>query len=380
MPSFDTYATIGLVVILAALVFINRHKLSFSRFGIFYAAMYRTTAGLVTMDNLAKRFKRFWEVSAVPIIVVGFIGMAIVVGDIGYGLFKILTQASTPSVGIVLPIEAKGVFYVPFFYWILSIFIILVIHEGMHGVMARVYNLPVKNSGLVVLGALVPLIPGAFVEPDEKRLARAKPKEQLAVYAAGPVSNLVTGLLFLALFAFVMTPATQGFYANDGVVITELMDGESPARLAGIEAGEKIVAINGESVGTTEDFKETLAAATPGDALTLVTSNTVYDVTLGTNPENKKAWLGVFVENELHNPTWYTYVVLWFKDLLYWLALLSLGVGLFNLVPLGPIDGGRMLLCALQSVTHETHATTVWKSVSFVVLGILITNLVLAFV
>jgi hypothetical protein len=39
----------------------------------------------------------------------------------------------------------------------------------MHGVMARVYNLPVKNSGLVVLGALLPLVPGAFVEPDEKK-------------------------------------------------------------------------------------------------------------------------------------------------------------------------------------------------------------------
>ncbi|HLF55126.1 MAG TPA: hypothetical protein VI612_05405, partial [Candidatus Nanoarchaeia archaeon] len=70
-------------------------------------------------------------------------------------------------------LKAKGVFYVPFLHWFLSIFIILIVHEGMHGVMARVYGLPVKNSGLVVLGALVPLIPGAFVEPDEEKLRAA---------------------------------------------------------------------------------------------------------------------------------------------------------------------------------------------------------------
>jgi len=63
-----------------------------------------------------------------------------------------------------------------------------------------------------------------------------------------------------------------------------------------------------------------------------------------------------------------------------WLAVLSLGVGLFNLIPLGPVDGGRMLLTALEHVTHKQRADRVWKSVSFVLLGILLTNVVLAFI
>jgi len=101
---------------------------------------------------------------------------------------------------------------------------------------------------------------------------------------------------------------------------------------------------------------------------------------LGENPTNKKAWLGVYVDQPLKAPTWATHVVLWLKDLVFWMYLLSLGVGLFNLIPLGPVDGGRMFLTALQGVTHEKRASTIWKSVSFAILAVLITNVVLAFV
>jgi len=246
--------------------------------------------------------------------------------------------------------------------------------------MARVYNLPVKNSGLMVLGALVPLIPGAFVEPDEKKLMKASPKKQLAVYAAGPAINIVTGLLLVGLFFGAIVPFTDGFYAQDGVVVSELMDGNPPAEQAGLAAGDKITQINGQQITTTESFSTALNDVQPGDNVNIITSAAVYDVTLGTNPDTKSAWLGVFVKQELTNPTWTTYVILWFKDLIFWLALLSLGVGLFNLVPLGPIDGGRMLLTAMQVVTHEARAARVWKSVSFVILGILLTNIVLAFI
>jgi len=380
MVSFDTAATISLVVVLALIVIYNRHRLSFQRFGIFYAAMYRTKAGLSTMDKLAKKYGHILEVLAPWIIGLGFIGMALVTFDLARSLINILTSSATPTVGVVLPFKAKGVFYVPFFYWIISIFAILIIHEGMHGVMARVYKLPVKNSGLVVLGVLIPLIPGAFVEPDEKKLLAATRKKQLAVYAAGPVANIVTGLLLMALMFTVITPITDTFYAKDGVVVTELMDGNPPAEQAGISAGEKITTINGQAITETEDFSNALKETKPGDTINIITSSAVYDVTLGENPTSKKAWLGVYVESPLIAPTWYTYTLLWIKDLIFWLYLLSLGVGLFNLLPLGPIDGGRMFLTALQRMTPHHHANTIWKSVSFVLLGILITNVVLAFV
>ena len=114
--------------------------------------------------------------------------------------------------------------------------------------------------------------------------------------------------------------------------------------------------------------------------MNIITSNAIYDVELGTNPTNDKPWLGVYVEQPLASPNLATNIILWFQDLIFWLYVLSLGVGLFNLVPLGPIDGGRMLLTALEGFIHEKKANRIWKSVSFVVLGVLLTNVVLAFV
>jgi membrane-associated protease RseP (regulator of RpoE activity) len=380
MVSVDTAATISLVVVLALIVFFNRKKLSFHRWGIFYAAMYRTQAGISTMDKLARKYKRFWEVATPWIIGIGFIGMAIVTFDLARSLIQVLTGAITPTVGVVLPFKAKGVFYVPFFYWIFSIFAILIIHEGMHGVMARAYGLKVKNSGLVVLGAIIPLIPGAFVEPDEKKLLQASRKKQLAVYAAGPVANIFTGLILMALMFTVITPFTDTFYAKDGVVVTNIMDGNPPAQQAGMLVGDKITSINGQAIRETADFSNSLKDSLPGDTINVITSNAVRDIELGENPTNKKAWLGVYVDQPLKAPTWATHVVLWLKDLVFWMYLLSLGVGLFNLIPLGPVDGGRMFLTALQGVIHEKHASTIWKSVSFAILAVLITNVVLAFV
>ncbi len=380
MVSFDTAATLALVAVLALIVLYNKHRLQFHKFGIFYAAMYRTKAGIQTMDKIAKKHGKWLQKATPWIIGIGFLGMAIVTFDLARSLIQILTQTSTPTVGLVLPFKAKGIFYVPFFYWIISIFIILIIHEGAHGVMARVYNLPVKSSGLVAIGAVVPLIPGAFVEPDEKKLAKASRKKQLAVFAGGPVANIVTGLLFMLLFFTVLTPITNGFYANDGIIVTEMFDGNTPAKTAGIEIGDKITAINGQAITETADFSNVMKDAKPGDPVNIITSNTVYDLTLGENPTNNRPLLGVYVDNQLSNTTWWATIILWFKDLVFWLYLLSLGVGLFNLVPVGPIDGGRMLLTALQHYTHEARAATVWKSVSFVLLGVLITNILLAFV
>ncbi len=378
--SIDSAAFLALMVTLAVLVYINRKKMSFSRFGIFYAAMYRSQAGIGLMDKLAKKYKKFWEKAATPIIVIGYLGMAFVLFDLARGLFMLLSSASAPSVGVVLPFKAQGVFYVPFFYWIISIFTILIVHEGMHGVMARVYNLPVKNSGLVILGAIVPLIPGAFVEPDEHKLTRAPKKQQLAIYAAGPVSNLVMGAFLLAIFSFALTPFADTFYAHDGVVVTDLMEGNPPAEQAGLQVGEKITSINGQAISGPDDFSKAIQSTSPGDTISVLTSKAVYDITLGENPQTKRSWLGVYVENPLKAPNWATSVFLWLKDLIFWLAVLSLGVGLFNLIPLGPVDGGRMFLTALEHFTHQAHAQFVWKSVSFVLLGILLTNVVLAFV
>jgi len=79
--------------------------------------------------------------------------------------------------------------------------IILIVHEGMHGILARLYNLPLKSAGLVFFGFL-PF--GAFVDIDEKKLFSAPKEKQNAVLVAGTAANFAASLVFLiALILFV---------------------------------------------------------------------------------------------------------------------------------------------------------------------------------
>ena len=62
--------------------------------------------------------------------------------------------------------------------------------------------------------------------------------------------------------------------------------------------------------------------------------------------------------------------------MLRWLWIISFGVGLFNLLPLGPVDGGKMLMVGLSYFTKdENKIKTFWKYISFFVLGLIVINL-----
>lgn len=379
MVLFDWIAIIVLVAVLATLLVSNRKKIDFQRgLGVFYVAMYRTKAGIRTMDRIAGKYKRLILFLAPFIIAVGFVGMAVVCIDLIRSIINLMATSSAPAVGVVLPVKAKGVFYVPFIYWIISIFALLIVHEGSHGVMARALGMKVKNSGLMVLGVILPIIPGAFVEPDEKSLSKASPKKQLAVYAAGPFANIVCAFLFLGLLSFVFNPVADTFYAEH-VVITDMLGEGSPAEVAGLAPGESIKQIDTKPIKSPQDFSDAIREREPGDTVAVITGGTVYDVTLGKNPENDRVWFGAFVEQPVESPAWYKSAFIWLRDLVFWLFLLNLGVGLFNLVPLGPIDGGRMLLTVLQHYTPQKKAVRIWKTVSVGLLCVLLTNVFAAF-
>ena len=62
--------------------------------------------------------------------------------------------------------------------------------------------------------------------------------------------------------------------------------------------------------------------------------------------------------------------------LFFWLWVVSWGVGLFNLLPLGPVDGGRMLLTGLTAVMHDKKkAQKYWSIVSLVSVLLILINL-----
>lgn len=79
---------------------------------------------------------------------------------------------------------------------ILALAIVLIVHEGMHGILARLHKLPLKSAGVVFFGFL-PF--GAFVDIDEKKLFKEKKEKQNAVLVAGTAANFATAFIFLGL-------------------------------------------------------------------------------------------------------------------------------------------------------------------------------------
>jgi len=131
-------------------------------------------------------------------------------------LFKIFATAFSFIVLAVL-----------FSYWILSIFLIAVIHEFSHGVVGRAWKLKIKSSGFAFLSILVPVIPAAFVEPDEKQTAKASARAQLGMLSAGPFSNVV----FAALILLSMTRLNHGWSRSIAFpVLNQEMNKTDPSR------------------------------------------------------------------------------------------------------------------------------------------------------
>lgn len=390
---FQTIAAILFLIVLAIFVFSKRKNLDTKQIipYILYFSMYRTRLGLKLMDAAAKKYTKFVVYAGYAGIAAGFLGMAI----IGYGLISNLyglftKPEATPGVGLVLPFKAEGIFYVPFFYWIIAIFVIAVVHEFAHGLIARAYNLKVKSSGFAFIGVVVPIIPAAFVEPDEKALRKRPHKEQLSVFAAGPFANVVAAFFFLAVSSFIMAPMVNAVIEPNGVKISDYVEGDKkfPAETHGIKIGEIIQEVDGKPTPYINNLSSVLKDKKPGEVATIKTDKSAYNVKLAENPQNKSlAYIGAYLEQstkakdeiEAAYGKFIPDVLLWVYGLLIILVILNLGIGLFNLVPIGPLDGGRMLQLVLHRFFNEERGNKIWGYIGIFFLVVIFFNIAAGF-
>ncbi len=269
----------------------------------------------------------------------------------------IIGKSSCPGVAPVLPgIQIPGVpIFIPALEGWLSIFIILVLHELAHGVLTRIIKIKVKSFGLILAGFL-PF--AAFTEPDEKSLLKAKPKDQLKVYASGPMINFYLAIIVMILGLLVSlatSPYVNNIHDNlvDGVYIIGVSeytglcnDGELSANYGLIDENVKILSVNNNLVTDLNSFYFIQSNAYDLNlgyaTFTLQKDSNVYDQNIYYNSDGK---LGIMVqERELYNvnkPVLYL-LITFILTFLHWLWLLSLMVAIFNFLPSEPFDGGKM--------------------------------------
>ena len=199
------------------------------------------------------------------------------------------------------------------------------------------------------------------------------------------MANIITAFVFLALALFVLTHVITAAIEPNGVKINDFTNGNItyPAESAGMAKGELIQQIDNIPTPYVDNLSQILHSKKPGDVVTLKTDKSSYQVKLAKNPENESsAYIGAYLEQSTKIKEnikskygeFLPNAGIWFYGLFITLFILNLGIGLFNLVPLGPLDGGRMLQLPLEKYFGEDKGKKIWAYIGIIFLIIIIAN------
>ena len=199
---------------------------------------------------------------------------------------------------------------------------------------------------------------------------------------------------------------------EDGKVLTyvDMVEPGMPASKADIKSGDKIVKVNGEDVAYSEQVVN-IISANASKEVDIVVLRDDKEITLKVTPNAKTTFdLGIigFAETETTLATSYyksiatisqivnSYVDL-FKgevaitqlsgivgigevvsktegllDFLSMLAMISLAVGIANILPFPPLDGGKVVLVLIEWITKKKVSPKVEAILSYIGLGLLL--------
>ncbi|MCR5025913.1 MAG: site-2 protease family protein [Methanobrevibacter sp.] len=371
------YYLIAFVIIwVVALIFKN--KLSNHGFEIdFPVIMWRTERLKGLIKRISDLSPRFWKYFMTLGVFVSFIAMIYITWLMVSSLETITT---TPSVSIIIPgVEMPGSsIYVPLGYGLLALASVLIVHEFSHGILACSEKISIKSMGLLLFA----IIPGAFVEPDEEKLKLSKKLSQLRVYAAGSIANMSLAVIALVIFLIVASYAIPANFSENGIEISRIV-GDSPAS-EHLHEGMIIKSIDNHNITDSKSYLSIIGSFKPGDNVTVGTDQGTYTLTLAKNPNNSSVgFFGIqaskhFVlkSNSFGPLPWIYFNLL---ELFQWVFTLNLGIGLFNLLPMKPLDGGKMLEVLLSYKLPEHQYKPLVNSISVIMALIIIVSLIAGF-
>ena len=402
---------LAIVTLYSFIVFTLNKKGILKKYNISFmgpALMWRTKKGRNFLKKIAEK-KRFWKAFGSSGIVLCFITMILMTLMLiwqAWFVFGFTPEQKEalpgpeialvlPGINPILPLEYIG-------YILLAFIVAIVVHEFSHGILTIASKLKVKSLGILYL--ILPI--GAFCEPDEEGLKKAKTKSRMRIYAAGPTSNFVVVLITILLFSFVFMSSVQP--AADGVGIAYVGE-DTPAEKIDLSPGAILIDINDTKVTNISDFYRSIENTRANQTINIsyvkaektytskITLADKYNYTknqshigkgyLGIGPSNiydaflpilKNPFagfpdgfllfyiiplLGYFQGyNPIVSPFTDSYVItgplsvipnnlFWIiVNALYWIFWLNFAVALFNVLPMVPLDGGFLFNDAMGSL------------------------------
>jgi len=366
---FITQNSIIYVLIAWVVIVVTAKGLKLEKYGVeikAYSLVYKNKQVQSVLTKILSRTRRGIRVFADTSVIAGFIMM-------GFAFWFLLDNVSkffvAPSDFSELTVLIPGVTLTSsssITYFLLSIPIVLVVHEGAHGIVAALEKIKIKTGGFAIFIAMF----AGFVEPDEEEFNKAKKISKLRVIGAGATANVIFALVLGAIlltnpiFALIMPePLLSSFYElPQGVLILSIIE-DSGAEKSGLLANDIITSINGIQILSPIDFP----SLSPGDTAQVSVlrdgQKMDFSVEIIPSPEDpERGLIGIMRDNSLAYKPVMNFIE-WsdpnISMFLLWLWMISFFIGIINMLPLPILDGGKFLHTIIDKRTSEKSVNTV---------------------
>jgi membrane-associated protease RseP (regulator of RpoE activity) len=376
--------------------------------------------------NAARIYARFNRY-LMPLITV--LAIVLVIG----GLMTIIS--SEPAREVSRDLGPRSIFlipglnpFLPWHYALICLFITIIIHEAGHGIVARVYNVKLESTG-IVLFFIVPI--GAFVNIERNELEKTPLKHKSAILTAGPLTNMIlAGISLFGLYLVISTlsPLPISGAQEFGVSVNGVNQG-SLAEKIGLTEGSVIQTISGQNIRSIEDLRKILESNL-GKTIEIawydIDNNKKRDykrdyISLPISMDNNKGILGVTLTVPTPDPktvldrykslfstnplnllppptlaeTFVPYSELMadkynsnifgssyplIANMLFWLWFINFNVAIFNALPIGPLDGGQWYGSLIASRTKEKTGMAINQLITFAMIAIVFVVLALPYI
>lgn len=369
----------------------------------------RTERAKKTIDRIS-RPKKFWHWFGIVSIAICATTAAVLLVEfiLQFPLIFEVEEPIDPRLALAIPI-INPIF--PLFYGLFGLFIGVIVHEFTHGIQMRSHGMTLKSLGLVFI--LFPI--GAFAEPDEEELLKAKRSHRAKIYSSGPGMNIILAFLLLGILA----GAAHSLDPTEGAIVTEVSD-DSPLADMDLETPFILLSINSTKIGDPNDYIEVCKSLKENQTVELILleggetrqinasgpsfglfqqeetilsgeykgysggyamSHSTTDLTnVHKNPLSSSSDFSIFmmlpflglqpISGDLSVYLGAPFDGFWLiYNVLYWVFWVSLLVGAFNALPIYPLDGGWLFRDFSTSVAKrftkdEDRAERIARSVT----------------